>query len=139
MLVAPQPARPPEQLKRASAEDDKIFIEKSVLELVAPFNTLTDYKAKKLVEDYYNTWVRWTLTLSTISQHRDHSAYALAAIPDGLQLVPVMVTLSFAESDAVKLLHLDKDTMAEIEGQVEHISTLEVRLVNCRLLTVKRS
>lgn len=129
-LVAPQPAK---ESRRADAEDDRIFIQKSPVELVAPFKDFTFYKAKKLVADYYTTWVRWIVTVEDVEQYGD-TPHIFASFPGKQQLA--FISMDFPLSEKARVLLLEKGNVITVEGQITDLESRQVRLTNCRLIEV---
>lgn len=131
--VTEPPATPPSvnrlEQPTVGGGDGKIVLDKSPKDLVAPFKNLTHYQATKLVEDYYGKWVEWELVIDNVSKIHDQAYVAAKLGP--------FVFLYFDPTETAKVVHLEKETVIRIEGEIESINQIDVRLTNCRLLSAK--
>jgi hypothetical protein len=142
------PAAPPAKETPAATETvavsrppdsaDRIFINKSLEGLIAPFESgLTAYQAKKLVADYLSKWVRWRARVSDVRQYgTEASILAILPIRQG-KTWPLSISMGFAASETKKVIHLEKNTLIEVEGMITDIETDAVKLAQCRLVSVQ--
>src|SRR5713101_7512330 len=115
--------------------DGRVFLNKSVADLVAPFTSgLTGYQAKQIVADYLNNWVRWIGPIYNVQQYGENPNVS-ANIADAPRPA-IYLTMSFIPSEAAKIMHLEKGTMIEIEGKVADLSEGWVSLRECLLVRV---
>jgi hypothetical protein len=121
----------------SAPDDERIFIEQTPIDLTAPFEAMTAYRATKIVEDYYGKWVRWTYPISNIIQY-DKSVSVFLSAP-GKRATRETVVASFPLSESAKVIHLEKGALLSLEGQIESADSMCVRLDHCRLLPTKRS
>ena|SRR5688572_7930726 len=125
--------RKPDQ-RKLEVNDDRVFLDKSVIELERPFSgDLTVHKAQLLVADYLKKWVRWNLRVSDVTPTVQEMTRVTAHIPKEPGL-GVFVNMYFSASERDKVIHLEKGAMIEVEGRIEEISMLTVNLVDCRLV-----
>lgn len=118
--------------------EDRVFLNKTLLELVAPFESgLTAYRAEKLVADYLNKWVRWELPIIDVGLSGDTPRIMSLVRSDvGMYLSARMYFLS---SERTKVMHLEKGAIIEVEGKIQEISQMGVWMIDCILVAVKPS
>jgi hypothetical protein len=116
--------------------DKRIFLKKTPREIHAPYDKLTTYQAEQRTRDYLGKWVRWLVRITNVST-RGKVVNVLGTAGENQRGEGAMVNLDFPESEKDKLLHLDVDTVIEIEGKVDRINSLMIQLDDCRLIAVR--
>ena len=114
---------------------ERVFINMTPVEVVAPFASgLTEYRARKLVEDYVDKWVRWEGRIADVNLRGSSKTPYVFALYPVERMRDVSLHMEFVPSQTAQILHLEKGATIRAEGRIESVRVDSISLVDCTVV-----